>query len=299
MRWIPTVCLLFTTSTFWGQSLEHSLLWRIVPPLEGADTSYLFGTVHSKDDRAFRFGDATLPAMAVCAVVVGELDFENAGNDMFRMLSRIRMGDGKTLEDLYTKKQWIRVSAFLTERLGGGAAMTYGTKPFFVMAMLAETEMGGERAEVLDQYLMSTAKANGQRTLGLETVAEQMDALDAMSLKEQAAMLLDHVEHDGHPGEMDAMLDAYAAQDLDLLLADAEKSGGMSKSMEQALLTERNTRMVHRMDSLMNMEESAFFLIGAAHLPSPAGLIAGLRAKGYGLEPVYGTKSGPPLPENR
>lgn len=292
MRWIVTVCLLFMASFIWGQSLEHSLLWRIVPAHEGADTSYLFGTVHSKDDRAFRFGEATLPAMVSCAVVVGELDLEKAGPDMFQMLARIRIGDGKTLEDLYTKKQWERVSAFLNERLGAASAMTYTTKPFFVLAMLAETEMGDDHAEVLDQYLMSSAKENGQRTLGLETVAEQMEALDAISLKEQASMLLDHVDQDGNPGEMDAMLDAYAAQDLEKLLATAEKSGGMPKSMEQALLTERNTRMIHRMDSLMTVEESAFFLIGAAHLPSPVGLIEGLRAKGYRLEPVYGTKSG-------
>jgi len=292
MRGIVAVCFLLMASFTWGQSLENSLLWQIVPVHEGVDTSYLFGTVHSKDDRAFKFGEATLPAMASCAVVVGELDLDKAGPDMFQMLARIRMGDGKTLEDLYTKKQWELVSAFLTEQLGAAAAITYGTKPFFVLAMLAETEMGNDHPEVLDQYLMSTAQANGQRTLGLETVAEQMEALDAISLKEQASMLLDHVEHDRSPGEMDAMLDAYAAQDLEKLLATAEKSG-MSKSMEQALLTQRNTRMVHRMDSLMTVEKSAFFLIGAAHLPSPVGLIEGLRAKGYRLEPVFGTKSGP------
>lgn len=224
--------------------------------------------------------------MAECAVVVGELDLEKATSGMFQMLSKIRMDEGRTLEGLYSKKQWERVRGFLNARLGVGAPMTYSIKPFFVMAMLAETEMGGEHTEVLDQYLMSTAKANGQRTLGLETVAEQMDAMDAMSLKEQAAMLLDHVDHNGYPGEMDAMLDAYAAQDLDLLMASMEKSGSMPKSMERALLTERNSRMVQRMDSLLQVEESAFFLIGAAHLPGSEGLVAGLRTKGYKVEAV-------------
>lgn len=289
MRSIGWICAWLLTTLTWGQPLENSLLWRISSSQIGGNPSYLFDTVHSKDDRAFQFGDTTLPAMARCVVVVGELDLEKAATGMFQLLSKIRMDEGRTLEGLYSKKQWERVRGFLNERLGVGAPMTYSIKPFFVMAMLAETEMEGDHPEVLDQYLMSTAKANGQRTLGLETVAEQMDAMDAMSLKEQAAMLLDHVDHNGYPGEMDAMLDAYAAQDLDLLMASMEKSGSMPKSMERALLTERNTRMVQRMDSLMHVEESAFFLIGAAHLPSPDGLIMGLRAKGYRVEPVHGT----------
>jgi uncharacterized protein YbaP (TraB family) len=193
----------------------------------------------------------------------------------------MRMPDGKQLEDLYTKRQWKKVKAKLEERLGGGASMAMGIKPFFVMAMLTETEMDGEGSEVLDQYLINTAKANGQRIMGIETVVEQMSALDRMSLKEQAAMLLDHLEHDGYTDEMDEMLDAYAAQDLERLMVAAEQGGSMSREMESALIRERNTRMVHRMDSLMTLGESAFFLIGAAHLPGPTGLINGLRAKGY------------------
>ncbi len=286
MRAFATLLLILNGLFTWGQVLEHSLLWRIVPANAGIAASYLFGTVHSKDHRAFQFGDSTLPALERCDLAVGELDLERSVGGAAELFAMMRMPDGKRLEDLYTKKQWIKLKAKLEERLGVGASMASGIKPFFVMAMLAETEMQGERSEVLDQYLINTAKANGQRVLGIETVVEQMTALDRMSLKKQAEMLLDHLEHDSYAAEMNEMLDAYASQDLERLMLAAEKGGSMPKEMENALITERNTRMVHRMDSLLNMGESAFFLIGAAHLPGPSGLIAGLRNKGYSVEAV-------------
>jgi len=99
-------------------------------------------------------------------------------------------------------------------------------------------------------------------------------------------MLLDHVDHQGYPGTTDAMLDAYARQDLEALLEVGEDAGGMPEELEKSLLTERNTRMVQRMDSLISAGEPIFFLIGAAHLPTPDGLIAGLRAQGHTVEAV-------------
>ena len=53
--------------------LPHSLLWRIQASGTSA-ASYLYGTVHSKDDRAFQFGDSVLPALDRCAIAAGELD---------------------------------------------------------------------------------------------------------------------------------------------------------------------------------------------------------------------------------
>jgi uncharacterized protein YbaP (TraB family) len=69
-------------------------------------------------------------------------------------------------------------------------------------------------------------------------------------------------------------------------LAIGEQAGGMPEELERSLLTERNTRMVQRMDTLLRAGEPIFFLIGAAHLPTADGLIAGLRAQGHTVEAV-------------
>ncbi|MCB0765903.1 MAG: TraB/GumN family protein, partial [Flavobacteriales bacterium] len=83
-----------------GQGSGKSLLWRITSPsIDRA--SYLYGTVHSKDDRAFQFGDSVLPALDRCAVVAGELDLSTAGMELgMALLTTMRMDDGRKLEDL-------------------------------------------------------------------------------------------------------------------------------------------------------------------------------------------------------
>ena len=269
-----------------AQELEHTLLWRIsTPGLE--HHSYLYGTVHSKDDRAYQFGDSVLPALDRCAIAAGELDLSTATAEMgLALLTTMRMKGDRKLEDLYKKRDWKRVESAINAGMGFMAPMTMRMKPFFVMALLTENAMKGDQEKVLDEFLQSRAKANGKRVTGIETVKEQMAAVDAISVEEQAAMLLDHVDHGGYPGEMDAMLDAYARQDLEQLMNAAEKTGTMPDSFERSLLTERNARMVERMDKLLREGEPIFFLIGAAHLPRPDGLIAGLREKGHSMEAV-------------
>ncbi|MGV3637336.1 MAG: TraB/GumN family protein [Flavobacteriales bacterium] len=285
MRASTVLALLAPIGLLAQEKLEHSLLWRISTP-GVARYSYLYGTVHSRDERAYQFGDSVLPALDRCAVVAGELDLGADQQMAMAMLTTLRLPDGKKLEDLYKKREWVRVEVMMKDRLGPMAPMLYSLKPFFVMALFSEAEMGDDRPLVLDQFLQRRGTSNGQRVIGIETMNEQMAAIDAIPLEEQARMLLDHVDHQGYPGITDAMLDAYARQDLEALLEVGEQAGGMPEELERSLLTERNTRMVQRMDTLLRAGDPVFFLIGAAHLPTPTGLIAGLRAQGHTVEAV-------------
>jgi uncharacterized protein len=270
---------------FAQEKLAHSLLWRITTP-GVARPSYLYGTVHSRDERAYQFGDSVLPALDRCAVVAGELDLGAEQQMAMAMLTTLRMPEGKMLQDLYKKREWARVETMMKDRLGPMAPLLYSVKPFFVLATFSEAEMGDDRPLVLDQFLQRRGTSSGQRVIGIETMSEQLAAIDAIPLDEQARMLLDHVDHQGYPGTTDAMLDAYARQDLEALLTIGEQAGGMPEELERSLLTERNTRMVQRMDTLLRAGEPIFFLIGAAHLPTVDGLIAGLRAQGHTVEAV-------------
>lgn len=284
-KFLKFVLLLSTTSAALAQGTPRTLLWKVTG--NGVEEpSYLFGTVHSMDKRAFGLGDSVFHAMGRVAVVAGELDMENATQQAFGMMQTMMLPDEKQLKDFYKKKEWAFVEAELKEALGPMAPLTYRMKPFMVLAMLTATSMAQDKEKVLDDHLLSTAKAQGQRVIGLETMQEQLAALDALPLKEQAAMLLDHVRNDGYEGELNAMMDAYEAQDLDEIMRITEKSGSMTKPLEKALLTDRNERMVHRLDSIMQGREDIFFAVGAAHLPGEQGLIELLRRRGYSVDPV-------------
>jgi len=269
-----------------AQDVPNALLWSISGKGLPAN-SFIYGTVHSKDDRAFTYVDAVESHMRSVSTVAGELDLANATVNSMAVMSMMMMPDGKTLEDLYSKKEWKEVEARLKADLGIMAGMVMRMKPFFAMATMSENAMREDRAKMLDDHFLSHAKANGHRTFGLETVAEQMRAMDVLPLKEQAAMLLDHVRNKGYDELLEGLMDAYARQDLNALVAITEKgAGGIPKKMEKALLIDRNNTMAHRMDSVMRADNGALFLVGAAHLPGEKGVLQLLRGRGFVVEPV-------------
>lgn len=268
-----------------AQEGEQALLWRISG--NGLERpGYIYGTVHSKDERAYTYVAAVKDAMQEVNTVAGELDLDASRKGAANLMSKMLMPDDQRLEDLYKKKDWAKVDAYLKTELGFMAVMVQRMKPFFVMATLTEKAMGGKREMVLDEHLMAHAKANAHRTIGLETLDEQLRAMDALSLKEQAAMLLDHVKGNSAHEMLDSMLDAYAKQDIDALMNISRTSGSMPEKMERALLTDRNVVMSHRLDSVLRADGSTMLLVGAAHLPGEAGMLHLLRSKGYKTEAV-------------
>jgi uncharacterized protein len=267
------------------QETPRSLLWKVTPP--GAEKpSYLYGTIHSRDSRAFGLSDSVWIAMGRAEVVAGELDLEKSKQNPLALMNAMMLPEGKRLEEFYKKKDWQLIDEHLKERLGMMAAMVQRMKPFFVMAMLTETEMSADEERVLDDHILSTAREQGQRVIGIETVEEQMLAMDALPVEQQADMLLEYVKNGAISADLNAMMDAYEEQDLDALMQIIMSDNYMPETLERALLVDRNVRMVHRLDSIMQGGENVFFAVGAAHLPTDDGLIALLRKQGYAVEPV-------------
>ncbi len=280
--------LLLLTTTFWchAQGTPKTLLWRItgsglVRP------AYLYGTVHSKAERAYLHTDLVEQYMDSVGTVAGELDLEAAKKQGLLLMTAMMMPDGMRLEDLYRKKDWKVVDAGLKGSLGPAASMVMRMKPFLVLATLSEAGMEQDRDLMLDDHLLRRAKADEHRVIGLESMEEQLRAMDVLTLKEQAAMLLDHFKNGGYEGEMEAMMVAYAAQDLDALMEVAQASRTMPAKVEESLIDGRNKVMAHRMDSVIHVDGDALFLIGAAHLPGDEGVIQLMRGMGYSVDPVF------------
>ncbi|MEZ4755747.1 MAG: TraB/GumN family protein [Flavobacteriales bacterium] len=286
MRCFIPVLLLLSASALCAQPLPNELLWYIVRP-QDADTSYLYGTMHSTDERAFTHVTAVRQVMPHCATVAGELDISGAGNVALSFMDRLLLPTGSDLASLYTRRQWKRLEPALRQELGPlMAPMMQRMKPFFILASLSQGDMAADRDRMLDDALMEEGRTLHKRVIGLETVAEQMAALDAIPLADQARMLYDHVLCKGGGEDLDALHDAYAAQDLERIGRITNEASSASAMFGKALITDRNRILVQRMDSVMMVDGSALFLIGAAHLPGPEGLVEGLRARGLVVRPV-------------
>lgn len=267
-----------------GQDQPNALLWKVSG--QGlARPSYVVGTMHSRDARAFNHVGEWLPVIEQVDAVAGELDLTDPGAEAMAMARGMLMPDGRSLADLYSGRKHKQVKQAVEGKLGPMAIMADRIKPFYLMAMLSEMGMRNDSALVLDQYLQEKAREAGKRVLGVETVKEQMAAVDDLPLQEQADMLYDMVRKDFHSKEMDRMIEAYARQDL-AELAKLASMSGMSDGFSQRLLLQRNQVMATRVDSLMQEGGTYLFALGAAHLPGKQGVLDGLREMGYTVEPV-------------
>jgi hypothetical protein len=134
--------------------------------------------------------------------------------------------------------------------------------------------------------------AAGKTVLGLETVEEQIEALDGMTDADQLLLLASTLEQAGEIERLFATLrDAYLARDLvavyDLLNAAKGNDGsGVFARLEQRLVVARNRRMVDRMGSLLQ-QGNAFVAVGALHLPGEQGILQLLADRGYRVTRVY------------
>ncbi|OWY20419.1 TraB/GumN family protein [Sphingobacteriales bacterium UPWRP_1] len=272
----------------------NSLLWRI----EGnslQQPSYLYGTMHSRDEQVHNLGDSVLLKLNACDAVALEIVTDQMGlKDMLQAMSQMYMKD-TTLQDLYTKTEdYRKVKSYVSRKMGvmGFLYNPEKIKPMFLASMLDEMEQEEEQSKnknlLLDMYFQQVGKDTGKRLISIETIDEQMAAIDQMPLKMQAEMLLDQVNNAGKYDTMGhVMLQYYAEENLDALLQlyEGEKET-MTESFDQAIVVLRNRNMATRMDSFMRLQPT-FTAVGALHLPGKDGVINLLRQKGYSVQPVY------------
>lgn len=284
MRVVVLAAVPLLVSTADAQIQEKSLLWRITQPGK-RDTSYLFGTIHSRDARAFRFQDSTLHCFDRCQILAGELDMEETRKLSPEITEAMFLPKGSSLDRLYSKRDYKEVSTLLKMRLGPLAPMSLKVRPYYTLAMLTEMRLGTDSSLVLDAWLQDRALRRNMKVIGLETVREQLDAIQRIPLRDQARLLLKVLRDDSTGFEADRAMDAYEARDLEALM-DVVGRDGMPEHSDKALLMERNKTMAERLQKHINAGKRVFAAVGAAHLGGDRGMIERLRAMGYTVVPV-------------
>ena len=283
------VLLLVTCS---AQAQYKSLLWKISG--NGLkDTSYLYGTMHTSDSRIIELSNRAQPYFDQSKAFAMELD-PDAAKDMsglVGMMSKMMMGKGYSLQQMIPAKEYHVLDSVCTGVIGFPLSMFDNIAPVIVMTIYEGVNMGLDEgsvkgnAPVLDLYLHQKAKQANKKIIGIETVAEQLGALNSLSYQEQADLLRDEVDSaQANKGGGTEVLNYYLAQDLDSLSGSDDSSKKQDK-FYKALVVDRNERMAKRMAEFIK-KQPTFIAIGALHLPGEVGVIALLRKKGFTIEPV-------------
>jgi len=291
--WVLT-CILIS---FFGNGFSqqaNSLLWKISGN-NLSKPSYLYGTMHSRDKRAHEFGDSVLAKMEECDAVALEILTSDMSANPFAMLGYIMMKD-TTLDMLLNDEDYRLVKNYAAENLGIYGLVVDKIMPVFTSGLITEMLMGNDMEETVDEFFEKTAIDKHKKTIGIETVEEQLSALSQISLKEQAEMLAEQLHTMAQDSvTFEKLMDCYQRQNLPCL-QEIYTSEDVSDAFDKALVTTRNHIMAYRIDSIIRLQ-STFIAVGALHLAGENGLIELLKKNQFTVSPVFSTYPHKPVKE--
>lgn len=277
---------------------SQGIFWKIEKA--GIAPSYLLGTMHVTDPRVLAMPDGARAAYEKAETVVVEsdeiADERKASAALLARPDLTMFTDGRTITGLLGEKD----AAILAEGLkarGMSLAAVSRMKPWMIASFVAlpACEMARKQAGAafLDQKLAKDAIASGKTLKGLETLLEQITALDALPVEPQLAGLVQTVElGDGINDVIETMSQLYLAGATGMIMPmmraavpEGEGDAVAYADFEQRIIIDRNHRMAERAAPIL-AGGNAFVAVGALHLPGNEGLIELLRLKGFTLTAV-------------
>lgn len=216
-----------------------------------------------------------------------ELDLDDTAMQT-EMMSKMMMKNGVTMESLTSKEDFAIVDEFLKKNLGFSAKLLNTVKPFMVTAMLYPRMLDCPMQSV-ETELMKIAKEQKENTIGLETVAEQLNVFDAIPYQDQMDELVKTAKSDlaKDVKELKEMLAIYKAEDIQAMIALTKNSENvMTSKYDDELLNNRNQNWISRIQDIAK-KDPTFFGVGAAHLGGEKGVINLLRKQGFTVEAVF------------
>ncbi len=246
--------------------------------------SYLYGTIHIQDKRVFSFDETVSNAFNSCDAFAMEILMDEIEHD--DIMDAMLMKDN-SLDKLLSKEEYHILDSVVKEMTGSGIFIYNKMKPFFLSSQLMQMNIEQDMEQALDLYFLKMARDSGKECFGVEKFSDQIRAVDAISLEDQADMLYEGIidtTGNDDAGKMDEMLEAYMSFDLESIF-EMTNDTSLPAEFNKAFLIDRNVGMAKHFVKIAK-KQTLFCAVGAAHLPGETGVIALLRKKGYTVEPV-------------
>lgn len=259
---------------------KQSLLWKITPP-NGGQASYLFGTMHVRDLRAFGWLDLAQRHLVDCEVFATEFDF--AETDSEALSVALELPEEKDLQQWLSPRAWKNLDRYARKKFGSNAESFRNQHPMTVSTALSMAFLLEESAHSLDETLWQYARSLGKRTTGVETFADQLETLRQIPFELHLKSLTWLLKNYGrHKTRLHKMMKRYAAGDIQALYQSAKKD---AKGMRKILLYRRNVLMAKRFAEIAQ-QESLFCAVGAGHLAGGKGMLRLLKKAGFRVQEV-------------
>lgn len=273
-RWLFCVCCSWMLT---AQAAEKGLFWQLEAP--SGQISYLFGTMHTDDNRVTDFSPTVFQALKQVDIFM--LEVADAPPP-----AMLQMPQGN-LRQLLTEAELEQVGLLADYHvIPMGAALKM--KPWLLAVMFDLPKPQTPFAQ--DLLLKAKAEDFDKQVVGLETPEAHFGVMDSLTMDEQLQMLRAVLKRSQKQKEADfeKLLKAYLAGDAEQVarMDDAMTQGvipaALWQRMRVKLLDERNVQMAATSIAQAN-QRSVFIAVGAAHLAGKTGLLQAFKAAGFKL----------------
>ncbi len=272
--------LIMNNLAFAQKQKEEALLWKLTGN-EIAEPSYLYGTIHIICEKDIRINAAEAKAFSDAKKIYLELDLDSP-----TLASEIQAAahSKSHLREQISAKGYSEIDDFFTQQLGYSMEAVGMVKPYYLLSFTYKPNIGCQDPISIEQLLVNEAKEQRKEIYGLETLKQQTEVYDKLSVRKQARLLLKQVRRSHLTGENYAeILELYQNGRVESL--NKKIINSPSRKLNRKLLKKRNQAWVKSLKGVF-CEQSTFVAVGAAHLGGRAGLIHQFRKQGYSVEAV-------------
>jgi len=293
---VLVACCMLLASSLFAQKNEkrpnYKLLWRITGNGLSAP-SYLFGTMHVENARAFDFSDSVLLKISECKAFAMEVHPDSIMRLLLPILAGQSSKGQNKLRELLSPKEYSKIDSLMRQRTG--LSLDRLKTPSLARMVLEKRppKEGKGKGTFVDAYLYNIARRQGKTILGIEDAHEQLALLDDFGPENLPAVLMEQLESDSisHKASFASMLDLYYRGDIEAMSRYLKENTAMEPGYYDRLITRRNIGMTTNIVQQIR-KQTTFFAVGAGHLAGEEGLIHLLQQQGYTVLPVKATFTG-------
>ena len=282
MRWHRVaVAALFAALAVPIARAEGPPVWSVAGR---ANTVYLFGSVHLLRAGEFALQGALEEAYEDAEAVFLEVDMDDLSPLELAAATAERAIDpqGRSLDELMGDDA--ALARDRAREAGIDLSLFGQLEPWFAGLTIVSLVLArdGYTADAgVEQVVQVRAAADDKEILGLETLDEQLAALDSMEIDVQREFLLKALVDAQRPADaLETFLRSWREGDDEALARELASEFAGAPELYRSLMLDRNRNWAERIAGLLDDPHDYLVVVGALHLVGPDGLPALLAARG-------------------
>ncbi len=202
---------------------RSSLLWEFSKT--GKPNSYLFGTMHVKDEIAYSHLEKALKALSNCTIFKTEIDLEEAKKEI--KPTDYLMPEDIQLTDLLSTKQFRKLRSLISKCFDVDLMNWNRFYPLMTLNFISESILSEDHRFALDQYLWTKAIERKMATGGIETVQSQVETLKSLDVGLQLRMFRNALKNvQSFRSSVFKIVSYYESEDIIRIYKSTRKSLG-------------------------------------------------------------------------